>query len=534
MNKFLSLMKITLIDQFNLNKLFKKDKLISKIFVLLLIILVYALVGFYFGMVFYGIGTMLVEVSGPEPILTVGILMSSLILIITTMTKANAYLFRAKDFELLSSLSIPLSTIVLTKISSFLIFSYVSLAILYIPLLVTYAMLATTTFIFWVIAIIGFFILPLLIISIFSVVSYLLSLVVSKFKYKNAISIIFSLLAFVAIMVFSFTFTNFDETTDFNNLLISINNSLKYIYYPGYLLKEALLGSNLNILWFILLGLVPFIIFVFYTSKVYVYVNSKLKHNRVSTKFNDKMISKNKSGSFMSLLKLEFKKFFSIPLYVMNSLTGSLLIVVMSFSIIFTGGVDSIISEVGPTVVMAIILALILFMGGMTATTTSTISLEGKSLWILKSLPVSETKIFWSKILVDASFTFIAALIVTIMGAILVNAPILITILIIVASLIYALFKAILGLLINLKFYRLDWDLPVKVIKQGLSVFVMMVVGILSATLIVFFAYFLLVKVNLSIDLVILLITTLYLIFLVVELFILIKLAPKWFREIKN
>ncbi|HKL95144.1 MAG TPA: hypothetical protein VJ845_01810, partial [Haploplasma sp.] len=135
MNKFLSLMKITLIDQFNLNKLFKKDKLISKIFVLLLIILVYALVGFYFGMVFYGIGTMLVEVSGPEPILTVGILMSSLILIITTMTKANAYLFRAKDFELLSSLSIPLSTIVLTKISSFLIFSYVSLAILYIPLL---------------------------------------------------------------------------------------------------------------------------------------------------------------------------------------------------------------------------------------------------------------------------------------------------------------------------------------------------------------------------------------------------------------
>ena len=236
----------------------------------------------------------------------------------------------------------------------------------------------------------------------------------------------------------------------------------------------------------------------------------------------------------MSLLKLEFKKFFSIPLYVMNSLTGSLLIVVMSFSIIFTGGVDSIISEVGPTVVMAIILALILFMGGMTATTTSTISLEGKSLWILKSLPVSETKIFWSKILVDASFTFIAALIVTIIGAILVNAPILITILIIVASLIYALFKAILGLLINLKFYRLDWDLPVKVIKQGLSVFVMMVVGILSATLIVFFAYFLLVKVNLSIDLVILLITTLYLIFLVVELFILIKLAPKWFREIKN
>ena len=183
---------------------------------------------------------------------------------------------------------------------------------------------------------------------------------------------------------------------------------------------------------------------------------------------------------------------------------------------------------------MAIILALILFMGGMTSTTTSTISLEGKSLWILKSLPVSETKIFWSKILVDASFTFIAALIVTIIGAILVNAPILITILIIVASLIYALFKAILGLLINLKFYRLDWDLPVKVIKQGLSVFVMMVVGILSATLIVFFGYFLLVKVNLSIDLVILLITTLYLIFLVVELFILIKLAPKWFREIKN
>lgn len=473
-------MKITLIDQLNLNKLTKKKNLTSKLFIGLLVVIVYIFLAFSVGLSLYGIGLIGLETLGTEIVLKLGLMIISLLLITTTLTRANAYLFKAKDFDLLSSLSIPLPTIVLTKISSFLIFSYLLTAIIYIPTVIVYALLTSVGILYYILAVIVFLLLPLLIITVFSIVSYLFSLLLSRFKYKNVLSMIFQLLFFVGIMVISFSMqTTSDESM--LSFLNKIDNFIKFGYLPAYLASLVLAGNYINIIWLLLISLVPFTLFVYFTSKVYVYVNTQLSFTKNSESFDEKQISHKSNKHIFSLFKMELKKFFSYPIVVVNSLTGKLISII--FGIIFLINMNTPILEEGnieidPSIVPIFFLVVVSFMIGLMVTTSATISLEGKSFWILKSLPIKATQIIWSKIMIDMFFSLIAIIILMISLIVIANPPILVSLFVLILLIIITTINAIIGMIVNLNNYNFNWDQPVKVVKQGASVIITMLINL--------------------------------------------------------
>lgn len=483
MNKFLSLMKISLIDQFNLNKLFKKEGVVSKVLVTLLISFVYILMMFYFGMMLYAIGKIDTSI-GNELVLKIGLLASSGILIVTTLSRANAYLFRAKDFDLLSSLSIPLTTIVLVKISSFLLFSYISLSIVLIPTMIVFYLLGSFSIYTFFTSFIVFLLLPLIIISVFSIVSYLLAALLSRFKYRNVISIIFQLAFFVGIMLFSMSTNNINPES-IATIFDDLDSILKIVYFPSYLASEALLSNYIYLLVYILSSVLVFGLFVYYTSKLYVYINSKLTSSVTKTVFKDSSINEKSSGTFVPLIKLELKKFLSVPIYVMNSLSSKLMaiIFVVFFYIQFSEG--GVVSDDFNQILPLIILGISIFMMGMTTTTSSTISMEGKNFWILKTLPIKQDKILWSKIMIELIFSVITSLVVTILMLILGNVNIVLSILMFVLLVLFSIHNSIIGLLINLRYHKFDWDVPTKVVKQGTSVLLTMIIGMVFDGLII-------------------------------------------------
>jgi ABC-2 type transport system permease protein len=116
----------------------------------------------------------------------------------------------------------------------------------------------------------------------------------------------------------------------------------------------------------------------------------------------------------------------------------------------------------------------------MTCTTACSISIEGKNLWILKSAPINTRTLFAAKIAVNLVILIPSALVAAVVLNNVLDTGFVESVLLYITPIVYALFTAFLGLLVNLLFPKLDWTAEAAVIKQSMAVFVAMLSGILS------------------------------------------------------
>lgn len=117
----------------------------------------------------------------------------------------------------------------------------------------------------------------------------------------------------------------------------------------------------------------------------------------------------------------------------------------------------------------------------MTSITSSIISLEGKSINITKSLPVSVNKILLAKILTSDIITIPIILVCDIIFTIVFKINLIDIVFILIASLIFPNFTALIGILVNLKYPKMQFDSDAEVIKQSTSSFISVLIGMLSA-----------------------------------------------------
>ncbi|WP_131469375.1 hypothetical protein [Ruminiclostridium cellobioparum] len=123
------------------------------------------------------------------------------------------------------------------------------------------------------------------------------------------------------------------------------------------------------------------------------------------------------------------------------------------------------------------------FCVALTCTTAPSISLEGKNLWIVKSLPLKAMDIFRSKILLNLVITApILVICSTVLTAVL-GFTILEYLLIVAVGCSYCVFIAVAGLIINLHFPKLEWNTQVAAVKQSASVMLALAAGFLSIML---------------------------------------------------
>ena len=124
-----------------------------------------------------------------------------------------------------------------------------------------------------------------------------------------------------------------------------------------------------------------------------------------------------------------------------------------------------------------------MFTSCMTCITSSMISLEGKSFNITKSLPVAPGKILLAKILTSNIITIPAILICDVIFFVVFKVAIIDIVLILLASIIMPTFTAILGILINLKYPKMDAISDTEVVKQSMSSMISVFIGMFVAML---------------------------------------------------
>lgn len=491
MNKLIILLKNNFINSFGINKLFKDKKGHNLPLLLTILVMIAGIIIFFlFGLYMYFYGGMFVKAGKSDGVLLLGITFGCLIIAISSISKTNSYLFASKDFDMLMSLPIKTKIIFLSKVINLLAVNYVMFMYFYIPSVIAYAIFNTTNFLFWLFAIIGFFIIPLPIISVFGFISCQIGKIKISQNAKKVLSIILYLCLTIAIVFLAMQTTNGtdDEKVFFENMY----NSLKNGNYLGYLLALGIRGETTNFVAICSGSLIIFLLFFYYTSKNYLFVNSNQKSNLNKQKkyeYKDS-ISRGKSSVKLALLRKEIYGYFSVPIYVVNTIIGPILSLVFTYFLISQSKAEYL--KIGEKyiemqmILPPLVILLMVFSISLSSTTSSSISLEGKRLWILKTLPVKEKDVFNAKVLVNLlitiPFIIINNIIFLLMKDFYLNVFQIASSFILPTLIVLIISKV--GLYINILLPKLEYEQPAQVVKQSLSVLVTMLVATLLVLII--------------------------------------------------
>jgi len=482
-NNLILLLKIQILYLFGINKAIKtndkKEKLKLWSLITLFIFSGIMLLGVSF-MYSYNMSTAFEMFGMMELMPVVMMIAACLTTIFTTIYKSSGILFGFRDYDLLMALPVKTSEIIGSRIIMINIINIFFALIIMIPAGIVYSIKASPEFIFYVFYIITLFFIPLVPIILASSVGYIISFVSSKFNHTNIVNLILSMALIIGIMAMPYYSNSFEF--DLINIKSIIMTKLK-LYYPlATLYHGAVINYNIiSLLLFIIISAGIFILFVLLIAHKYKAINSSLAS---SNKYSNYKMGKLKTSSqFFALYKKELKRYFSSSLYVLNTAFGVVFMTFISVGIMFYGvdkmgnmleipNLNVMINKFAPIVLSVCIV--------MSCTSCCAISLEGKNLWIPRTLPINIVKIFLSKIAVNLTVLIPPIIINSILLSSILRFNILETVFMFIVPINYAFFISITGLVINLNFPNLQWVSEVTVIKQSASVLLAMVVGLLS------------------------------------------------------
>ena len=175
-----------------------------------------------------------------------------------------------------------------------------------------------------------------------------------------------------------------------------------------------------------------------------------------------------------SLYKREMKRYFASSVYVMNTIIGPVMAVVLSVAVFMA---DWEMIEMMTGIVMGAvdiqsgIPFLIAGIFCMMPTTASAISMEGKEWWIIKNLPVKTKDVINSKLLLNLVLDLPFYLVSEILLIIAIKPGILELLWLVLIPVILITFGCVTGLAVNLKLPVFDWENEAYGVKQSASAF---------------------------------------------------------------
>lgn len=531
--KILSLLKAVLSQDMNIFK-YSTGKNASKIKKMIFPIFLFMAVSVSIGIYAYTMVEILAPIGLTYIMLTMCMAIITILTFIEGIYKSQGILFEAKDNDMLFSLPIKKSAILFIRVFKLLLFEYIYNLMFILPVFAIYIIFEKPEIGFYLLSILMTILVPIIPTVISCFLGYIIKMISSKSKSKKVVQVFLSSIIFIGIFFLSMNSNSLIE--HMATKASSINDLLIKIWYPiGAYISLINEFDILIFIKFLLINIVPFVIFILIGQKYYFKIISNSKNSSVKSKRkNDEKIIKVRKPIF-SFTSKEIKRYFSSPVYMFNTSLGLILMLVITIILCFKGKemIVSVFSVYGLTNAISIEMlyyGLIIFTLCFTSITSSSISLEGKTINITKSLPIDYKTIFKSKILycyvLELPFALISELIFItkfkVSGTFIIQTLLLIFIII--------LLSAVIGLIVNLKYPKLNASNDTEVVKQGMSSLIATFCGfgIFIISVIVFFVLY--DKVELSV------LITYHLIILAIIAtilyFVLMKIGPKEYQKL--
>ena len=468
--KLVSLIKAVLSQDMNLFKYSFKNK--SKFKKILLPIILFLLIGYSIGTYAYLLAKPLKEVNLTYVMLSMFMFLVTILTFTEGIYKSQGILFESKDDDLLFSLPIKKQTILFVRLLKILLFEYIYNLMFILPAFIIYIYFENPSINFYLLSILMTFLIPIIPTIISCFIGYIIKFVSSKSKSKKIVQTILTIIVFAFISLISFNTNNLIEKIVMNAK--SINEVLTKIYYPiGAYITLIEKFDLIIFIKLILICILPLIIFIYTCKQFYFKIISNSKNMYSGKKIKVKNIKV--KSQIHALTTKELKRYFSSPVYIFNTSFGLIIIFVLTLILCIKG--KSYMMEFIPDAndkvtsmnIEMLYYVLLFFFLMLTSITSSSISLEGKTINITKTLPVDYKILFKAKIIncyiIEMPLTIISTLIYFIRYKI----SILYLLELIILIFISILLCAVIGLIINLKYTKLNASNDTEVVKQSMS-----------------------------------------------------------------
>ena len=392
------------------------------------------------------------------------------------ITYSQGSLFGFKDYDLLMSLPIKKESIITSKFVSFSLMIYLYSFLLGIPTLIIYGIYAKCSIVYYVLAIVGYFFFPLVPMVLSCFLGYWIKRLSAGKKHQNLIRNLLSIL--MVIVIWSISFSSSSNSGWIENAILELPQYVKWIPSLHFFIQGIANQNYLLYICFIGLSVGILYLFIHFFSETILEVSALGDTGYHEKNFKIKKLETD--STFTALFKREARRYFANFSYVMNTSVGLLLVWMATIYILITPGLYKDLQmnvmeyegEILPFVLLGF--GIVIHLCNVTC---SSISLEGKTLWILKTTPIKTMDIFWSKIL----FNVVLILVPTIPAVLLLEMLVGISYKYIALSLLYlgliALFVSLFGIVVNLKYPKLDFDQEITVIKQSMASFIGLIGG---------------------------------------------------------
>lgn len=480
--KIKSLLKAVLSQDMNLFKISVNNDA-SKLKKMILPVVLFIVVLYAMGTYAFMMAQILAPAQMIHVMLTLFIIVCTVISFVEGIYKSQGMLFDAKDNDLLLSLPIKKSHILFVRLTKLLIFQYLFNLMFLLPAVIVYAYYMTPDISFYIISVIMSLLVPIIPTVCGSIIGYMIKLLSSKFKKKGLVQTILSIIITVLILLLSMNINTFinELATNANG----INEAITKLYYPIELYLNLI--DRFNILDFaslIVINLMPLGIFILIGAKYYYKIITKTVEGNVNSANGIKKGKIAHKKPLKALTLKEIKRYFSSPVCIINTLFGPVIIFLTTILLCVKG--TGILNVEGMPISLdiekylpAIYYALVVAICSLTQITAFSISIEGRTINITKSLPVSWKTICDSKILMSLIIELPLILISNLLFIIKFRVNLIYSLLILGITFSAAFLMSVLGLIINLKYPKMDANNDTEIVKQSISVLVAVILGML-------------------------------------------------------
>ena len=390
----------------------------------------------------------------------------------------NTYssLYQAKYNNLLLSLPIPVRYLLASRLLGVYLMGTMYSIVVILPAVIVRLVVAG----FSAKALFGSLVLMAAITVIVLILSCALGLVVAKvsvrLKNKSLVTTVLSL-GFLALYLYVYSNAyNFLQSIIQNAQ--TIGEKIKGAAYPLYIFGKVGEGELLPLAVTVLCVAALFALTYVLMERSFLKIaTSSAKTAR--REYREKQTKLKSADS--ALLSKELSRLLSSPTYMLNCALGVVFLVVGGIALLFKGEwlVDLLIREMGFGKDFAIVIGtlVVCMLTTMNDLTAPSISLEGKSIWLSQSLPVSAWQVLRSKFNMHMLLTGIPSLFCSVCVCIVLRPSAAVCAAVLIFPLLFAALFAVLGLVLNLKIPNLNWTSETTAVKQSISVLITLFAG---------------------------------------------------------
>ncbi|MCQ2449492.1 MAG: hypothetical protein MJ132_04815 [Clostridia bacterium] len=454
----------------------KKGRIVS--FFVLFALLMVLMVG-----IFFGLASILGDALVKTPFVWLYYALMSIVAILMgtfgSVFNTFAALYQAKDNEFLLALPIPPKTLLLSRFIPVYALSLLYSGMVWLAACLYAWIFGSPSALSVIFGILLLFIIPVFVTVLTCLLGWVVALISGKLKNKSFITVIISLVFFGAYYMLCF------KMTDMLNALVAhqekVGETLKtwvnFIYQLGH-------AADGDVLAFIIFTVISFVLFV-----LCYYILSCTFSRIVTTNQGGKKVvyragrEKVHSGK-SALLRREFKHFCSSATYMLNTAFGVLLMpVVAVIAVIKHKDIKNLLTvlctawpvvrDFLPFAVIVTVCSIV----SLNTISTPSVSLEGKTLWLIRTLPVHPRQVLEAKRDLHILLNIVPAVILGVVLCVLFELEFTLIILTVLIIYLFTDFTASFGLMIGLLRPNLSWTSETTPIKQSLNPLIVWVVG---------------------------------------------------------